>query len=77
MKVTNISGQTLFCVHGTTAATLVSNAGGKMRSSWCKFNEPREALEWCIANRVNLSLSFSVEEPAESEPAENLVTSAP
>lgn len=77
MKVTNISGQTLFCVHGTTEATLVSNAGGKMRSSWRKFKEAREALEWCIANRVNLSLSFSAEEPAEIEPADNLITFAP
>lgn len=73
MKATNISGQTLFCVHGTVEGTLVSNSNGKMRSSWRKFKDTHEALDWCIQNRVNLSLSFSAEESAHNEAEENLV----
>jgi hypothetical protein len=74
MKATNISGQTLFCVHGTVEATLVSNSGGKMRSSWRKFKDAHEALDWCIANRVNLSLSFSAGEPARDQAEEDLAS---
>lgn len=76
MKTTNVSGQTLFCVHGTPEATLVSNAGGKMRSSWRKFKDAHEALDWCIENRANLSLSFSADESAPQEHEESLVGSA-
>ena len=75
MKATNISGQTLFGVHGTVEATLVSNAGGKMRSSWRKFKDAHEALDWCIENRVNYSLSFSAEEdPKNVEELENVAS---
>lgn len=77
MKPTNISGQTLFCVHGTVEATLVSNAGRKMRSSWRKFKDAHEALDWCIENRANLSLSFSADESVKQDPEETLASAAP
>lgn len=59
--------QTLFCVHGSPTAVLVTTSDkGQMRSRARKFKDTGAAVAWCIKNQVNLCLSFAVADPAKN-----------
>jgi hypothetical protein len=50
--------QTLFFVHGSPVAMLVTNRAGEMSSTRRKFKDAQAALAWCIAHHANMAFTY-------------------